>query len=582
MSKSPGNVNSRVFARQRRPISPRGDASFADTEPLFPDGLFDCDRYGRLVRLNSQGLRLFGYSQTDLEAGLHIWDLIASANEEKLKAHFPSFPEGQDSVELTGCTKAGEQFPLVLRWIPLKSNHSQCLYRGAIQDIRRLKTAEHLISVLHNFGLALGLTRDLREAMGQVLKFSCEIEGIDSGSVFLVESLTGGIKLGLCRGLPSSYPETADFYDFASQQTRLIMAGKPIYFNHPKIDITFPPVDAGQMGMLSCQAIIPMSHSGQILAALILYTRKRTLLMGSIKNSLEAIGSRMASHIARNRVVAALKENESKNRLLLETMNEGFMIVDGELTLNYANKKLCSMLGYYQDEIIGLPLTYFLDESNKKILLDHHKRAKDGETASFEITWTDDNGNEVPTIASPRIMLDDNAHFNGYCIVLTDIGELREALKTIKMKEQELIDKMQKIDELSIAMKVLLSEREGYRKQLEQNILSNIRNSFGPLLERIKSSSLSRQQEIMVDLLESAARDLFSSFSVNLSIPSLGLSSMEIQVANLLKEGRSSKEIARILNLSSRTVDSHRLNIRKKMGISHKPENLSARLLSLK
>ncbi len=553
--------------------------------PFFPDGLFECDSEGRLVRFNSPGLQLFGYSKNDLENIFLASDLFLPADREKLKKYQDSLlssPAHTQDMELTGITKSGLHLPVLLRMLPLRWEGRICGYRGALRNVHRLKTAEELIGILQNFGIALGLTKNLQEAMGQVLKFACQIEGIDAGSVYLVDRLTGGLKLGLHRGLPPGYSISMDFHDFASQQTRLVMIGKPIYSTHPKIDIAFPPLDAEMDGILTCQAIIPMSHSGQVIAALILYTRKRTLLIASIKNCLEALGSRMASLIARIWAVDALQENESKYRLLLETMNEGFMIVNEELMLTYANNKLCSMWGYHLDEIIGLPINYFLDELNKKLLIDHHRQAQEGETSSYEITWTCNNGTEIPTIISPRIILDEEGHFCGYCAVLTDISELRKAMKVIRMRDDDLIDKTRKIDELSIAMKVLLSERDEYQTQIETKILANIKNSIVPLLERMKFSGLNRQQEILFDLLESSAKDIFSSFSVRLSTPSLGLSSMEIQVANLLKEGRSSKEIAKILNLSSRTVDSHRLSIRKKMGISHKAENLSAHLLSFK
>jgi DNA-binding CsgD family transcriptional regulator len=56
---------------------------------------------------------------------------------------------------------------------------------------------------------------------------------------------------------------------------------------------------------------------------------------------------------------------------------------------------------------------------------------------------------------------------------------------------------------------------------------------------------------------------------------------MEIRVADLIQQGSSSKEIAALLGLSIRTIESHRKNIRAKLGLANKKENLRGFLQSL-
>ncbi len=61
----------------------------------------------------------------------------------------------------------------------------------------------------------------------------------------------------------------------------------------------------------------------------------------------------------------------------------------------------------------------------------------------------------------------------------------------------------------------------------------------------------------------------------------LNLTPTEIQTANLIKQGKTSKEIAELVNLSTRTVEFHRDNIRKKMGVKNKKVTLRTHFLSI-
>jgi DNA-binding CsgD family transcriptional regulator len=72
-----------------------------------------------------------------------------------------------------------------------------------------------------------------------------------------------------------------------------------------------------------------------------------------------------------------------------------------------------------------------------------------------------------------------------------------------------------------------------------------------------------------------------ASHSKGLSSRFLVLTPVEMEVANFVRHGRTTKEIATLMNISSRTVDMHRLNIRRKLGIHRTGTNLRSFLLSV-
>jgi DNA-binding response OmpR family regulator len=158
---------------------------------------------------------------------------------------------------------------------------------------------------------------------------------------------------------------------------------------------------------------------------------------------------------------------------------------------------------------------------------------------------------------------------------LTDeIGERRRAEETLEMKSQNL-------EEFNTALKVLLKQREKDKAELEEWILANVKNLVIPHIEKLKKLSLKTKAAAHVSILESNLRDITSSFSQRLSSKYLNLTSKEIQIANLVKEGKTSKDIGELLNVSERTVDFHRKNIRNKLGLQNKRANLRSCLINL-
>ena len=84
-----------------------------------------------------------------------------------------------------------------------------------------------------------------------------------------------------------------------------------------------------------------------------------------------------------------------------------------------------------------------------------------------------------------------------------------------------------------------------------------------------------------MSFLELNLNDIVSPFAHRLSSKYFGLTPTEIQVATLVRDGNTTKDIAELLNSSYRTIESHRQNIREKIGIKKENINLRSHLLSM-
>lgn len=137
------------------------------------------------------------------------------------------------------------------------------------------------------------------------------------------------------------------------------------------------------------------------------------------------------------------------------------------------------------------------------------------------------------------------------------------------------------IQEKNVALKVLLKQRHDDKKKLEDAIMANVSELIMPNLIRLKNSKLSGKQHVELNVLEANLNEIVSPFASTLSSNYLKLTPTEFQVANFIKNGASTKDIAESLGLSRRTVDTHRYNIRKKFGLNGQGTNLRSYLTSL-
>ena len=140
---------------------------------------------------------------------------------------------------------------------------------------------------------------------------------------------------------------------------------------------------------------------------------------------------------------------------------------------------------------------------------------------------------------------------------------------------------MDELQETKTNLKFLWEKKEEDQNKLEKTLALNIKKILFPKIENVVKGGLKIDQKIIIEQLKSDVDNILRSSSTPGVHEECGFTPTELAVAQFIKGCMSSKEIAEALNISIRTVETHRRNIRKKLSISNKPVNLEVYLKSI-
>jgi PAS domain S-box-containing protein len=292
----------------------------------------------------------------------------------------------------------------------------------------------------------------------------------------------------------------------------------------------------------------------------------------------------------RKRAEEKLRESEEKYRLLVESTPDWVWMCDRKSRHTFSNNSVKEILGYEIHEILGTEAFSLIHKEDRKSVqkwFQNAKKQKKGWRGSV-IRWQhkDKSIRFLETIAEP--IFDDKGNLIGYSGIDRDVTArklsemaLQKAHDELQEKTITLEVKKNSLEEINTAIKVLLKKRDEDKIEIESNVLTNVKELIEPYVEKIKKTKLDAQQGALLSIIESNINEIVSPFTRKMSLKYLNLTPTEIRIANLIRHGSTTKKIAEIMNVSPRTVETHRKNIRRKIGLDRKRANLRSHLLSL-
>jgi PAS domain S-box-containing protein len=270
----------------------------------------------------------------------------------------------------------------------------------------------------------------------------------------------------------------------------------------------------------------------------------------------------------------ALKESELTYRTIFENAGTATIIIEEDKTIVLANQQYEKLIGRSRIEVENkIKWTDYLHEDDLieagRIDLTQRKSPKKN-PASYELRMLNKEGATQHVI----LFVSGIPSTTKSVMSILNITEQKNALMNLERESSALA-------EANIALKVLLKHREEDRKVIEETILANVKELIIPYIDKLKQMRLSEEKMNYLEIVKERLESIVSPFLRNLNSTYLGLTPREIEIANLVKEGRNTKDIMELLNISINAVDFHRKNLRTKLGLKNKKTNLRSYLTSI-
>ena len=295
---------------------------------------------------------------------------------------------------------------------------------------------------------------------------------------------------------------------------------------------------------------------------------------------------------ARKELEERLEEKQSMLKAITTTATDSIFCKDINRRYTFVNEAMKNLLGCVEADLLGkTPEEVFGPEEGVTVrevddmtfsgqkVSDIRQLYLNGEQHFFHTVQVPMQSKNGKVINISGIVRDVTEQVQ----MLEELKEHRNNLETlVSERTRELEQKTKNLAEANIALKVLLEQREQSQKEIEISFIKKVDKLVMPYLEKITTTKSPAEIKTLAEIIESHLKDIISPFALKFRNVFSKLTPNENKVADLVRIGKTTKEIAKLLNLSPATIATHRQNIRKKLDLTNKKSNLQSTLIQQK
>jgi len=266
---------------------------------------------------------------------------------------------------------------------------------------------------------------------------------------------------------------------------------------------------------------------------------------------------------------------ETMFHTLVENSLSGLLIIS-QNRIHFTNRAFEEITGYSREETCTMsPWAMVHPDERKKISALGIKRFRGRNVKEYyETRWIHKAGHEI--WVEVRAVLLEPSDPPKILADILDITARKKAQEALLKREAELDTQSRKLEEINTALKIILRQRNEEIEELRRTVIFNVEKLIMPRIDELATSRMAPRQKAFVLSVKENLREIVAPYVRTLSSQFASLTPKQIEVINLIRQGKLSKEIAEILGVSKAAVDFHRHNIRKKLDILNKKVNLSS------
>ncbi len=263
-------------------------------------------------------------------------------------------------------------------------------------------------------------------------------------------------------------------------------------------------------------------------------------------------------------------------RHIFSHMEEAIIVTDLDGNIIDWNPASEKMFGYLKPQILGRS-AFILTQSKTGDQLKQQSRQilREGDVWKGEYEFIRNDGTKGIAFSVFALLKDDEGKPYGTVGLCHDLTERKRLEERLTLKSQELQEK-------NLALNTLLRYAEAERVRACEQVANELAGKVNQRVRRILDAKQNAQVvETHAELLLQELRQGDEARQLNNDDPRWKLSEKELEVAQLIRLGKTTEEIAFILDKSASTVRLQRISIRKKLGLTNRDKNLTGYLRNL-